>query len=150
VISGPFAAIPLSSAGRPPQRCALAHSQSVGAPSQDQWCPGGDFEYRERVLRILDAHGLPRYNAHMKRTSGLRRSARTLAKRATNVSIRSDLLDAAREAGLNLSATLERALAEELATVRRARWREENREAIAAYNDYVDKHGTFSDGVRSF
>jgi antitoxin CcdA len=86
----------------------------------------------------------------MKRRSALGRGRRTLAKRATNVSIRSDLLDAAREAGLNLSATLERALAEELATVRRARWREENREAIAAYNDYVDKHGTFSDGIRSF
>ena len=75
---------------------------------------------------------------------------RTVAKRATNVSIRSDLLDAARDAGVNLSATLERALAEELANVRRARWREENREAIAAYNEYVDAHGTFSDGVRTF
>jgi antitoxin CcdA len=74
----------------------------------------------------------------------------TVAKRATNVSIRSDLLDAARDAGVNLSATLERALAEELANVRRARWREENREAIAAYNEYVDAHGTFSDGVRTF
>lgn len=78
------------------------------------------------------------------------RSDRTAAKRATNVSIRSDLLDAAREAGVNLSATLERALAEELASVRRARWREENREAIAAYNEYVEEHGAFSDGVRAF
>lgn len=75
---------------------------------------------------------------------------RSVAKRATNVSIRGDLLDAARDAGVNLSATLERALAEELAKVRRARWREENREAIAAYNAYADAHGTFSDGVRSF
>ena len=72
------------------------------------------------------------------------------AKRATNVSIRSDLLEAARAAGVNLSATLERALAEELATVKRSRWREENREAIAAYNEYFDAHGAFSDGVRSF
>ena len=62
---------------------------------------------------------------------------------------RSDLLDAARDTGVNLSATLERALAEELANVQRARWREENREAIAAYNEYVDAHGTFSDGVRT-
>jgi antitoxin CcdA len=53
-------------------------------------------------------------------------------------------------AGVNLSATLERALAEELASLQRTRWREENREAIAAYNEYVDEHGTFSDGVRSF
>ncbi|HEX6506511.1 MAG TPA: type II toxin-antitoxin system CcdA family antitoxin [Chloroflexota bacterium] len=86
----------------------------------------------------------------MKRRFSARHSDRTVAKRATNVSIRSDLLDAARDAGVNLSATLERALAEELANVRRARWREENREAIAAYNEYVDAHGTFSDGVRIF
>jgi antitoxin CcdA len=80
----------------------------------------------------------------------MRRNHKSAAKRATNVSIRTDLLDAAREAGINLSATLERALAEELASVKRARWREENRDAIAAYNDYVDEHGAFSDGVRTF
>jgi antitoxin CcdA len=86
----------------------------------------------------------------MKKGFAKGRRPQTVAKRATNVSIRSDLLDAAREAGINLSATLERALAEELASVKRERWREENRDAIAAYNDYVDEHGTFSDGVRSF
>jgi len=78
------------------------------------------------------------------------RRNQTAAKRATNVSIRSDLLVAAREAGVNLSATLERALAAELAALKRQRWREENREAIAAYNEYVEQHGTFSDDVRSF
>jgi post-segregation antitoxin (ccd killing protein) len=40
-------------------------------------------------------------------------------KRATNVSIRSDLLAAVREAGVNLSVTLERALIEELAARKR-------------------------------
>ena len=80
----------------------------------------------------------------------MQRRDRTDAKRATNVSIRSDLLDAARQEGVNLSATLERALTEELASVRRTRWREENREAVAAYNDYVAEHGTYSDGVRRF
>jgi antitoxin CcdA len=74
----------------------------------------------------------------------------SVAKRATNVSVRSDLLAAAREAGVNLSATLERALLEELAEGRRKKWREANREAIAAYNEYIEKHGTFSDDVRSF
>jgi antitoxin CcdA len=78
------------------------------------------------------------------------RRHQTVAKRATNVSIRSDLLDAARETGVNLSCTLERALAQELAGVKRARWREENRDAIAAYNDHVGEHGAFSDGLRSF
>ncbi len=71
-------------------------------------------------------------------------------KRATNVSVRSDLLAAAREAGLNLSATLERALTEELAAARRKNWLAENREAIEAYNEHVEKHGTFSDKVRTF
>jgi antitoxin CcdA len=72
------------------------------------------------------------------------------AKRATNVSIRSDLLAAAREAGVNLSATLERALTEELAAARRRTWRRDNREAIDAYNEHASRRGVFSDGVRRF
>jgi antitoxin CcdA len=79
-----------------------------------------------------------------------RRSPATVPKRATNVSVRSDLLDAAREAGVNLSATLERALTEELAEAKRKKWREENREAIQAYNEHIEKHGVFSDDVRRF
>ena len=71
-------------------------------------------------------------------------------KRATNVSVRSDLLAAAREAGVNLSAALERALKEEVAEARRRKWREDNREAIAAYNEHVEKYGTFSDDTRTF
>ena len=79
-----------------------------------------------------------------------RRTSETIAKRATNVSVRSDLLAAAREAGVNLSATLERALVEQLAEVKRKKWRQDNREAIATYNEHVEKHGVFSDGVRTF
>jgi antitoxin CcdA len=78
------------------------------------------------------------------------RRSPSVAKRATNVSIRGDLLAAARAAGVNLSATLERALTAELAKGKRKKWREENREAIAAYNHYIEKHGTFSDDVLSF
>jgi antitoxin CcdA len=76
--------------------------------------------------------------------------SRAAPKRAANVSVRSDLLDAAREAGVNLSATLERALQQELSEIKRKRWREQNRDAIAAYNDSVETHGTFSDDVRRF
>lgn len=79
-----------------------------------------------------------------------RSSTPAIPKRATNVSIRGDLLAAARDAGVNLSATLERALTEELAAVQRANWREENREAIQAYNEHIEKHGAFSDDVRRF
>jgi antitoxin CcdA len=78
------------------------------------------------------------------------KSATTVPKRATNVSIRGDLLAAAREAGVNLSAALERALSGELAASRRKQWLEENRAAIQAYNSHIEKQGAFSDDVRSF
>ncbi len=73
-----------------------------------------------------------------------------VAKRATNVSVRVDLLAAARVAGLNLSATLERALTAELAAGRREKWLEANRESIAAYNEFVELNGTWADDVRGF
>lgn len=73
-----------------------------------------------------------------------------ILKRATNVTVRADLLEAARATGLNLSATLERALIEELAAAKRRKWREDNLDAIVAYNDHVEKHGSFADDVRKF
>ena len=79
-----------------------------------------------------------------------RRSTSSAAKQATNVSIRRDLVVAARQAGINLSETLERALVAELDTRRKQRWLEDNRDAISAYNDYVEERGVFSDGLRSF
>lgn len=77
-------------------------------------------------------------------------ATRAQAKSATNVSIRRDLLEAARASKINLSATLEQALIEKLRDAHQRQWREENRESIAAYNQHVEKHGVFSDGSRSF
>ena len=65
-------------------------------------------------------------------------------KRATNVSINEGLLEAARALDINLSATLEKALDAEVRARRREKWRDENREAIAAYNAHVAEHGVFS------
>jgi antitoxin CcdA len=79
-----------------------------------------------------------------------RRKSAAVPKRATNVSVRSDLLFAAREAGLNLSAALERALTDELSKLHQKKWREENRDAIARYNEHVEKHGAFGDDTRKF
>ena len=71
-------------------------------------------------------------------------------KRAANLSVNADLLNRARELDINLSATLEQALVEVLRQRQRERWLAENRGAIAAYNDHVEKNGDFSDGVRTF
>jgi antitoxin CcdA len=71
-------------------------------------------------------------------------------KQRTNVSIDKKLLEEAREKNLKLSPILEEALRRRLKEERAARWLEENRAAIDAYNKEVDEHGVFSDGVRSF
>ena len=71
-------------------------------------------------------------------------------KKATNLSINSDLLRKTRELNINLSATLERALKEELSQREAARWVEENRAAIKSYNDFVEQHGCFGDEFREF
>ena len=77
-------------------------------------------------------------------------SNRKAQKQATNLSINRDLLNAARDAGINLSAVLEEALREKVAAARREKWKQENAEAIAEYNDLVAVHGVFSEGRRSF
>lgn len=71
-------------------------------------------------------------------------------KKATNLSINSDLLLKARELKINLSATLEQALVERIKQKQREAWRIENAKAIAAYNLFVEDEGVFSDELRSF
>ena len=71
-------------------------------------------------------------------------------KKAANLSINADLLSKAREMNINLSATLEQALADVLRNKQREQWLAENQEAFTTYNEHVEKHGLFSDGVRSF
>lgn len=71
-------------------------------------------------------------------------------KRAVNVSINGDLLHRARTGGLNLSSILEAALEQKLRQQARERWLTENRAGVDAYNEQVEKHGVFSDGLRAF
>jgi antitoxin CcdA len=78
------------------------------------------------------------------------RNVRKAPKRATNLSIDGDLLKAARDAGVNLSAALEEALLYKVAEKRRTQWVEENKDAIAAYNAYINEHGVYSDESREF
>lgn len=71
-------------------------------------------------------------------------------KRAANLSVNGDLLNKAKDLEINLSATLEQALAEALKNKQREQWLAENRKAISAYNEHVEAHGVFSDDQRSF
>ena len=71
-------------------------------------------------------------------------------KRATNVSINQGRREDAKALEINISATLERALDAEVRARKRAKWLEENREAIAAYNARIERDGLAGDHVRAF
>ena len=73
------------------------------------------------------------------------------------VELDAETLAAAREAGLDLSELLTRAVRRHLplpSAAERERatreWYEENKAAVDAYNEMIEKHGLFSDGVRTF
>ena len=67
-------------------------------------------------------------------------------KKAVNLSVDARLLQEARDNNVNLSAVLERDLAEE----RARRWLAANRLAIEFYNRGVEKNGVWSDGLRNW
>ena len=71
-------------------------------------------------------------------------------KKPANVSVNADLLLKAKSLDINLSATLEAALAAEVKRRRAEQWLKDNKPSLDAYNKFVEKHGVFSDGLRGF
>ena len=72
------------------------------------------------------------------------------SKKPTNVSINAELLAKAKSLDINLSATLESALKEQIRLKEQSQWLKENSDAMEAYNQFVERNGTFSDNVRKF
>lgn len=72
------------------------------------------------------------------------------AKKPTNVSINSELLRKAKEFDINLSATLEQALAEKVRQKQQELWLSANKNAIDDYNQYTEQNTSLSDSLRSF
>ena len=71
-------------------------------------------------------------------------------KRATNLSVDEQLLQQAKRLGLNLSRVLEDGLSRAIRERQADEWLRRNRGALEAYNEQVEKHGVFSEGLRSF
>ena len=71
-------------------------------------------------------------------------------KKATNLSINSDLLIKSRSMHINLSATLEQALTHELSKKEAEKWRNEHKAGRNAYNQFVEEYGCFGDEYRAF
>lgn len=62
-------------------------------------------------------------------------------RKATNVTLPEPLLKEARELGVSLSQACERGLATSVAEARARQWLRDNREALDAWNEYVEQHG---------
>ena len=81
-----------------------------------------------------------------------KRSPRTSrpAKRATNLSLSADVLDAARSLQINVSQLCDNYLREVVRREQERRWREEHADFIAAYNSTIETEGLPLDEWRTF
>lgn len=68
-------------------------------------------------------------------------------KRAVNVSIDAEVLEVAKDLGVNLSQTLEDALCKLTEEERIRRWQDEHRSFFETYNTYLKRNGTLSEAV---
>ena len=75
---------------------------------------------------------------------------REASRKPTRLRVNGDLLEKARELGVDLATTLEEAFALEVHRRQREAWLAENREAIKAYNELTERDGVFSTGLRGF
>jgi antitoxin CcdA len=63
------------------------------------------------------------------------------AKKPTNLSLNAKVLETARELGMNVSATVDALLTQEVQRQYWERWNQENKEAIAHYNARIEREG---------
>ena len=96
-------------------------------------------------MRIICAHIQYSGDAAMRQTYNI-----NAPKKPTNLSVNSDLLYEAKALKLNLSATFEAALLNELKAARRDKWIAENKQAIETCNKLANEHRLFADKHREF
>jgi len=71
-------------------------------------------------------------------------------KRPVNLTIDADLLKKAKELDIQLSSEFENLLERLVAEKKHEIWQNEVRDSIETYSAYIEKNGTFSDGLREF
>ncbi|CDG16387.1 type II toxin-antitoxin system CcdA family antitoxin [Xenorhabdus doucetiae] len=68
-----------------------------------------------------------------------------VGKRSTHVYLTSEIVDEARELGINLSATLDKILSDVVREKRREQWKAQNKAGIHAFNQFEKEAGLFTD-----
>ncbi len=71
-------------------------------------------------------------------------------RKPVNLSLDTGVVEAAREAGINLSQACEAALRDAARIERNRKWKEENREALESWGRWIEKHGSPLDRHRAF
>ena len=66
---------------------------------------------------------------------------RLSSKKRVNLSVREDVMNEARELGLNTSRAAEAGIEAAIREEKGRRWKEENREAVKAHNERVEREG---------
>lgn len=69
-------------------------------------------------------------------------------RRATSMTLDAALLDEARSLGVNLSRAAEEGILSKVKEERARRWKEDNAEAIADYNRWIEENGIPNMGIR--
>ena len=68
-------------------------------------------------------------------------AAKAAPRRATNISIRADLIEEAKKLNVNISKACEQGLEQQVRQSLREAWIEENREAMESWNKWVEENG---------
>ena len=105
-------------------------------------------------MAVKYAHQVMRTKIDMStiQTPTVKRPPRTrqMAKRATNLSLSADVLDAARSLQINISQVCDDYLREVVRREQENRWRSEHADFIAAYNASIETEGLPLDEWRTF
>lgn len=69
-------------------------------------------------------------------------------RRSTSMTLDAALLDEARALGVNISRAAEEGVLAQVRAARARRWKEDNAQAIADYNNWIEENGIPNMGVR--
>lgn len=126
----------------------LAKTLDVSPAAVGQWEGGYTRPAHENLRSVAVALGLTLDDLlGGERDQSIRQ---VITGAGTSVSLDPQLLDQASDVGIDVATSLNAFLRDQIRKARADRWLKENREALADANDFLARHGLWSDGKRQF